>query len=219
MRPWPRHIPPRIPRAEKDVTVAIIGHSFCKHLSRKIAMAKITENKTWNEVLEIPNGFQARVFGMTGAQRFQFRDLEAYARGNRAHYVVVELGSNDLCYLGGAQRICDELLQKVLMMMLRMPRIQKTYLCHATPRIKMREDAVWEKDDFNLRVEEFNNRIDYHTTQHAAVESWSHEGLGNPDENLFDEQGVHPFNEGMELYLNSIKRLLDTIVENHVDYS
>lgn len=162
--------------AAAPVRVVIMGHSFVTRLQRFL---QITHDISMNLNLSAAQ-CAVTYSGLSGGTVARFRSVQI-TRANNSDIVVLQIGSNDLCYSNtSTQSVVDSIIQLVHDLHFRQG-VRHIIVMQMLKRHTPRNPA---KNRFNLNVDWYGARVDAaHFLLTAALRSlpyatyWKHKGL------------------------------------------
>jgi hypothetical protein len=214
VQPQPRsNLDPKIDLTRNDMVSVIMGHSFVRNLGLDIAD---TISKNWGltskekELRCEDIGINPFLHGVKGANIDSFEELILKSKKLNPSIIIIDLGSNDLCYLSCKP---TELARKMVAKAKELYNIYRdlglVVLCHITQKLYMWE-GKGDKDInlFNTHAVRYNEKITELVRHEIGLMKWTHRGVFHiSDKHTGD--GTHlNTKEGKSKYKHSIINLL-----------
>jgi hypothetical protein len=199
--------------------ILLIGHSFITHLQKSLRMQK-RKIDPWGVALNMDTDiFDIYINGKSGAQVDELElDGEFYESivDIRPTLLIVDLGTVDLFNKKDPHDVADDIFTNTMKFLRLVPELKSIVLCQALYRLSI-DNRVMQLDEFNKRIDSFNDWITIKVQQHQKLHHYKHSGLYEPTwEEMVD--GLHPGDlmdkdfdprsPGMWKYQKSIRKLI-----------
>lgn len=192
--------------AESPIHIVLMGHSFITKIAEALEWDKQHDQRTISDVFKLElTGIFLTLLCKSGAR---LEDMITWADQDfpteTPDAVVIDLGSNDLCYASTDPMKLSEDMVQVLHTWLKNGWTQAVVICQVTHRNKTNEYMEKGLETYNHEVDAYNAEIVHKLQGEKQLMTWRHEGLMSLTDE-YSTDGLHPNTvEGFNKYINSI---------------
>ena len=195
-------------RKPAESKTALTGHSFITKLKDVLNDKACETGQSWTRTL----GIQGRritpvIKGFGGAHLENWLEIEKFLTKELPDVVILELGSNDLCYGRPIGPLVQRFISRMRDLLNRNRGLQALIWCQVIPRHTLRHGHR-DVDKYNQDVIEFNQAMRDEIKSITRLHHWHHKGLSKATKQVMDD-GIHPTTavKGRKKYLGSISSL------------